>query len=624
MLRSLLLVGFAALAGAALAATDAEDGRLLDELIGTRVSAAGAPGAAAVLVRRDGRVTLRAYGFTDLAAQRVVDAENTVFRVGSLTKTFTAIAVLQLVDEGKISLEADANLYLKGVQIPGPPVRVIDLLTHRGGFDGDLTYVGLNDRLAAAQSSDERLQRDLLRVRPAGLLPSYDNLAWGLLGHIVESVDGLPYAQAIKRRIFEPLRMNHSVVGLPADLAPVATAYEVGSDGKPQARPQIFLRRGWQGAGDISTTAGDMGRFIKTMLAEGEYPGGHLLRADAFRRQVVTSGFGFHPGLRSIGLGVYALGRTGGGGFGHGGTIRGFNASMVVLPKEGLALFAVMNLNNPAPEMSLSGLIGYVAHPPGQTLLEPTDFMTIELPHLMEQRFQPIAASVPAMVADARDWSGRYTGLRVESYAALLPRLAVTLLLKPKTVRRQADGTLFVDATGPYRSIGSGLYSLDGPAGPLTKTIAFADIGSDVLMGPHTLQANRRLAWYERPVLTAGGLLLAPLLLLLAALAHRRKSRSGTDSALIWSALFLLAGIFAEISVEQHLYRVGNLGWIVSAWRLGMAIALLVLLAAAGLGLRRAFVAAAQRIAIVYALVMALLTAWICLAVAYWNLLGRI
>ena len=616
----------------AIAAPDAQDSLLLDELIGKYVSPSGAPGAAAVLVHRDGRMTLRGYGMADLAMSRAVNPDSTVFRIGSISKTFTAIAVLQMVDEGKVVLEDDANRYLKGVQIPksGPPVRVLDLLTHRAGFDGDLTFVGLNDRLAAAQSTDLRLQRDIFRVRPAGTIPSYDNMAWGLLGHIVESVDAMPYAQAIAKRIFTPLGMKNSMVGLPADLAKVAVPYEIASDGKPQATPQIYLRRGWQGAGDLSTTAADMAHFLQAMLAEGAYPGGRLLKAETFRRQVETSQFSFHPGVRGTGLGVYGLGQLRDGGFGHGGTIRGFNASLVVLPKQDVALFAVMNLNSPAPEMSLTGLADYLAHPPGRSSLDATDYMTIELPYLLEQRLQPdvqAAATPRPTTKDDFDWSGRYSGLRMESYEALLPRLAVALLLEPKIVRIHADGSLFVNATGPYRHTAPGLYSLDKPSGPLTSTIGFAQAGAVVLMGPHTLQASRRLSWYERAAFTVGGLLLAPILLLCLVLLHWRKSdprQSQVERLQTCSVLAFLTGIGAELSIASRWHRIEALDWIVSSWRIGIGIALLVMMANTALLLKRAFASSAQmgqqsqQRRHIYAGAMLLLVLWTWFAAIYW------
>lgn len=636
-MRPALIAGLAVLAwlgvAPAGAAPDEQDSRLLDELIGKYVSAEAAPGAAAALVRRDGSVTLRGYGMADLAKKREVDPASTVFRIGSITKTFTAIAILQLLDEGKIVLEEDANRYLKGIQIPtgDGPVRVIDLLTHRAGFDGNITYVGLDDRVAAAQSSDQRLQRDIFRLRPAGQLPSYDNLAWGLLGHIVESIDGVPYAQAITRRIFAPLGMKNSMVSLPLDESKIAVPYEIGADGKPHSKPAIFLRRGWQGAGDISTTAADMVLFLQAMLNESAYPGGRLLKAETFRRQIDTSGFGFHPAVPSIGLGVYALKD----GFGHGGTIRGFNASLVVMPSLGWAVFAVMNLNNPAPEMSLRGLINYISDPPGRGAFDPTDYLTTEFPFELDKRMQPASARVPAVLPSQGiepDWSGRYVGLRPESYEELLPRLAVAVLLKPKLVRREPDGSLHIGSNGPYRRIGNGLYGLDKDGAGVTSTVGFAAYGGEVLMGSHTLQASRRLAWYETPVLTAGGLLLAPLLLFSLALIHRFRAPAGqrsVDGIIALSALALLAGVLADISLAARLHRLEDLGWVVTLWRVGMGAALLAMLASAALVLRRVFapdlLPASQELRPggIYASAILVLAAWTTFAASYWHLLGR-
>lgn len=632
MFRRLFIIGAACLSclGAAGAADRESDGRLLDELVGRQVSPQAAPGAAAVLVRRDGSVELRGYGMADLATQTPVDAASTVFRVGSITKTFTALAILQLVDEGKVDLQADANRYLKGVQIPAgaAPVRVLDLLTHRSGFDGELSFVGLDDAQAAAQSSDARLQRDIHRLRPAGELAVYDNLAWGLLGHIVESVDGMSYAKAIERRIFLPLGMQHSQVGLPANST--AQAYEVGPDGQAQLKPQIHLRRGWQGAGDISTTAADMARFLSAMLAEGQYPGGRLLTAPMFKRFSDSSQFRLNPGLAGTGLGVYALGRFDGGAFGHGGTIRGFNALFMVLPQQGLAFFAVMNLNKAAPELTLSGLLDYVAHPPGDGPLDPTDYMIIDLPELLAQRFQASAAAAATAPTTRADWSGRYAGLRMQSFEGLLPRVAATLFLPSRKVSQQADGSLQIGAQGPYRLIGTDLYALDKPLGPLFDRIGFANAAGHAVMAPHTLQASRRLAWYERPVLTAGGLLLAPLLLLIAALLHWAFSSCGNaryDGWLALAAFALLAGLLAEVSWAGLLSRETDQGWLVTLWRCAINAALLAMAAVAVRGLRHAWLnsseAFAPRPGRIHAGAMAALASWILLAAAYWQLIGR-
>ncbi len=630
-------LGLALLAcSAAQGAPEDADTRLLDELIGAQVAPGKVPGAAAVLVRRDGHVSLRAWGSARLDGAVPVVAEDTVFRVGSITKAFTAVAVLQLVDEGKVDLQADANRYLKGVQIPAgaTPVRVLDLLTHRSGFDGELTHVGLDDAAAAAQSPDQRLQRDIRRLRPAGELAVYDNMAWGLLGHLVESVDGVPYAQAIARRIFQPLGMHHSQIGLPASGA-VASAYEVGSNGAPQWRPQIHLRRGWQGAGDASTTAADMARWLQMLLAGGQGPAGPLLKPETFKRLTDTTQFSLHPGVPGTGLGVYGLGRAGSGAFGHGGTIRGFNAIFMVMPAQDVAVFAVMNLNKAAPEMSARGLVDYLANPPGPSAIDPTDYLIIDLPELLAGRLQPAeaAAVAAADTTDATDWSGRYAGLRAQSYEGLLPRLAAAVFIPARSVSRQPDGTLQVGPRGPYRVAGKGLVRLDKPAGPLLTQLGFAQVGGRSVMGPHTLQPSGRLAWYEHTAATVPALLLTPLLLLLLPLLHLARWRQAWrfDLAVAALAAVVVLALGLELVLASEVQREWGQGWVASVWRAMLNVALWGLFALTARALWRAWrpgsaAATAQTAGVgrTHATVLAVLAAALLLAAAYWQVLGRL
>ena len=629
ILGSLLLCGATSVA----AEQQASDEQLLDQWVGSHISAETVPGASAAIVHGDGKVVLRGYGKADLQRNVSVDPERTIFRVGSISKTFTAIAILQLVDEGKIKLEEDANRYLKGIKIPsGPaPVRIVDLLTHRSGFDTELSYVGLDDPVAAMQSSDSRMQRDLYRLRPPGVVTVYDNTAWGVLGQLIESVDGVPYATALRNRIFSPLGMHRTQVGLPAGLDGVAVAYEVGPDGKPAIRPHTYLRRGWQGAGDISSTAGDMARFLSALLKHGETAQGRLLRKETFDRFVDTGQFRVHPQLPGIGLGVYSLGTLDGGAFGHAGTIRGFNAVFMVLPAQDLAVFAVMNLNKAVPELSLNGILSYLAQPPGQVPLDPTDYMLIDLPDIVSQQFQTAPVNRPVDAVPSEEWSGRYAGMRMESFEALLPRLAIALLTSPQVVMHNPDGSMQIGARGPYRTVGPDVFKLDQHAGPLFTRIGFAKVGDLAVMGPHTLQVGRRLSWYERPVLTAGGLILAPLLLLVLSAVRWAFVRGGTlrhDGVVLLSSATLLLGLYFEIAWASVLIRLQGLEAVPLLWRLAIHLALALLVWRAAAALLKAYRSAENSeagcaIGKVHASGLALLVAWLVLATIYWHVFAR-
>jgi CubicO group peptidase (beta-lactamase class C family) len=608
----------------------ASDSAWLDKVIGAKVVAGGPPGAAAVVVRIDGTQTLRAWGQPAPGATAGVDAERTVFRIGSITKTFTAVAVLQLVDEGRIALDDDVNRHIKGVQVAphGTPVRVRDLLGHSAGLDGDITFAGVGDARAAAQSTDDQLQRDIHALRAPGRVPSYDNMAYGLLGQLVSSLDGVPYAQAIERRILRPLGMAHTQVGLPADAVHTASAFEVAPDGRPAPRPQIYLRRGWQGAGDMSSTAGDMARYLGMWLAQGRYDGGQLLKPETFRLLTDTQAPSLVRGLPGVGLGVYELGRIGGGAFGHGGTIRGFNALFMVMPREGVALFTVMNLNRPAPEMTLGRLVQYLSAPPGPGPIDPTSFMLFDLPLLAEQQWQASGAATspaePAAEAATR-WAGDYADLRFQTQEALLPRLAAALLLPPVQVRPAAQGRLTIDGQGPYLHRGTGLYALASGGGTLDRIAGFVEVDGQAYAGPHHLLLSRRLATWEQPWFTGGGLFAAPVLLLLLALLRRpitgrgASGAAGMDGLALIAVMVMLAALLAELSWATELKRVYDLGSVVLLWRLAWHAALL------GLAWRllRGWRQAAGRRAMVHAALGTVAWGWLVFAAGYWHVLGR-
>jgi CubicO group peptidase (beta-lactamase class C family) len=612
------------------------DAQWLDSVIGERVGNGGPPGASAVIVRSDGTMILKAWGKAGMNDAKAIDAEKTVFRIGSITKTFTAIAVLQLVEEKKISLDDDVNVHLRGIKVSAKksPTKVRDLLGHRGGFDGDISTVGKNSAEEAKNASNDRLQRDIRQVRTPGKVSVYDNMAYGLLGHLVESVDGRPYAQSIEQRVLKPLGMSHTQVGLPASAENTAQAFEVGVDGKPQQKPQIYLRHGWQGAGEMSSTAADMGQFLLCMLNEGQHANGRLLSEEMFRAFTDTTNFTLTEGLPGVGLGLYALGGQFEKSYGHGGTIRGFNAVYMVMPRQKMAMFAVMNLNRPIPEMTIPGLADYISNPPGPGPINPTDFMLFELPYLAEQQFQMKTSQASNLTWDAlthskpassaKRWTGHYAYMRAEDNEALLPRIATALLLGPSEVSVNENGLMMVDGEGPYKEVKSNLFSLDGSAGPLTRTVGFSEVDGLTVMGPHTLLPNRRLAGYEVPLLTVGGLLLAPIGILLIALVRRHVTASAwptVDWRAVGAGFAFLAFLMIELAGAPTFQREFDLGWVVSLWRFILHIAVFGLVwncfsawRSHALTLRTSF----------YALVQTMFTVWIVLAAGYWHVLGTL
>src|SRR4029434_7469530 len=179
---------------------------------------------AVVSVVKDGQVLFqKGYGYADVEEKKPVLPDQTLFRSGSISKLFTATAVMQLVEQGKLDLDRDVNDYL---DFPIPktypePVTLRRLLTHTAGFEETLK------NLFVARESDMKALRTYLvnqmpaRIYPPGKVPSYSNYGFSVAGYIVERVSGEKFERYVDNHILKPLRMDSSTFDqpLPAPLA---------------------------------------------------------------------------------------------------------------------------------------------------------------------------------------------------------------------------------------------------------------------------------------------------------------------------------------------------------------------------------------------------------------------
>jgi CubicO group peptidase (beta-lactamase class C family) len=215
---------------------------VVDPLIRADIAATGIPGAAFVFVS-DGRIVYQqGYGVSDVASRTAVDPETTVWPIASITKVITAIAALQLVDQGRVDLDADLNRYLKRVRVPAqgyPPLTLRHLLTHTAALD-ELPGRQFDGRTAPDLGAF--LDGRLLRYRAPGLLTACSTYGMALAGVLVEDVSGQRYADYVMQRVLRPAGMRHArVMATLGDEKGVATPYDV-EDGKAQAIPYEWLR----------------------------------------------------------------------------------------------------------------------------------------------------------------------------------------------------------------------------------------------------------------------------------------------------------------------------------------------------------------------------------------------
>ncbi|WP_380872089.1 FmtA-like protein [Sphingomonas sp. DBB INV C78] len=303
----------------------------------------GKVAGAVVSVVKDGQILLvKGYGYADMARKTPMDGQRTLVRPGSVAKLFTWTAVMQLVEQGKIDLNADVNRYLD-FKVPEPfgrPITINDLMTHRAGFEEGLKDVLVTDPKQMQSLGDALKQHQRPVLYRPGTVPAYSNYGTALAGYIVQRVSGEPLADYVARHILAPVGMNHStfVQPLPSSLAPhMSKGYYSAAN-----TPHAFELLSQSPAGALSATAEDMARFLLAHLQDGRVGAGQILRPETVRLMhspsvVLPAGFdtmahGFFLGQRN--------GRTV---LEHGGDSVLFHSDLQIIPQERVGVFISFN-----------------------------------------------------------------------------------------------------------------------------------------------------------------------------------------------------------------------------------------------------------------------------------------
>lgn len=268
---------------------------------------------ATVSVVKDGEIVYqKGFGLADIENNIPVDADTTLFRIGSTSKLIIWTAVMQLVEAGKLDLNADVNTYLD-FKIPPQldkslkktatgPITMTHLMTHTPGFED---YPDMLFRLSADQllPLDEYIKSYLpARVFPAGEVAAYSNYGTALAGYIVERVSGLPFSEYVETNIFTPLNMKNSTYRQPPALgssACVAKPYRFINGSYAEGGFEYLLP---EPAGSMSATASDMANFMIAHLSGGSYNGRRILKEETLQ-EMHTQHFTHDPALGGMTLG---------------------------------------------------------------------------------------------------------------------------------------------------------------------------------------------------------------------------------------------------------------------------------------------------------------------------------
>jgi D-alanyl-D-alanine carboxypeptidase len=294
----------------------------------------------AVLVERNGTVLLNAgYGLADLATGAPAQA-TTRFRIGSLTKAFTAMAILQLVDAGRLTLTDRLCQFVAGCPPAWHAITLAELLTHTSGIPDYTSLPGY-----AARSGEHLTPNQLIALvarRPLMFTPgsrwSYSNTGYYLLGLVIERVSGISYAQFLTRHIFAPLQMHHTGYDVNHPAPPAhAVGYVNGS------RPARYIDMSVPfAAGALYSTTSDLARW-DTALLTGRPA---LLRRSTLQQMfspAASISLG-HPDAGAYGYGWFIDLR--GAEYDHDGLINGFATYNSIFPRRRIAIIVLSNLQS--------------------------------------------------------------------------------------------------------------------------------------------------------------------------------------------------------------------------------------------------------------------------------------
>ena len=465
---------------------------------------------ATVSVVHDGGIELaKGYGYADVEAGREVNAEETLFRIGSVSKLLGWTAVMQGVERAAFDLDVDVNEYLEALTIPDTypePITLSHLATHTPGFEERLRGTFVRDEEDLRPLAEALREERPERVRPPGELASYSNYGSALAGQVVAEGAETSFEAYVEGEVLGPLGMDRTTFDqpVPEGMEPdLSRGYRYAGG---EFREGGFEYVGIPPAGSASATATDMARFMLAHLQGGALDGGRVLEPESVERMHERR-FGHDDRINGVAFGFYERNRGDLRVLAHGGDTELFHSELLLLPELDLGLF--VSYNSPggvaAREEFVAAFLDRFEGP------EPTP--------------EPDGRPAHAEVIE-----GSYRGIRMA--ATSYEKLAGAASVAELSV--ESDGTLVVSAIGEewrFAEVDDLLFrEIDGD-----DAIAFREEDGEIthaFLGSVPVIAFERLEWYERPLLQ-GALAALTLLVLLSAVVGwplamvRRRYRDG-------------------------------------------------------------------------------------------------
>ena len=349
--------------------TDARLTNEFDRLLSAQFKSDG-PGAA-VLVARNGQIIYKkGIGIADLELN-VAMQPDMIFRIGSITKQFTAVAILQLAEKGKLSVDDDITKYVTGFPTHGQTITIRHLLTHTSGIKSYTSMRTWDPMVRRKDMTPEELI-NFFRDEPMDFLPGtrflYNNSGYILLGYIIEKVTGISYANYIEENIFKPAGMKNSKYDNHSTIIPNrAKGYQQGRDAVINA--DFLSMTQPYAAGSLLSTVEDLYKWNKALHSYS------LIKKESLDQAFKS--YKFEDGKETgYGFGWQLGNIQGSPAIEHGGGINGFLTYSIYLPEADIFVAIFSNCNCNAPEIVTSKIAAVALgkpFPEKETAIEPAN-----------------------------------------------------------------------------------------------------------------------------------------------------------------------------------------------------------------------------------------------------------
>lgn len=532
MVRKFKLILFLVAGFCLSAETDGQDAENIISSIDSIAREHEIPSVAFAVVNNDSVIVAGAVGYANLEAGILATAR-TVYRIGSVTKTFISLGILRLVYEGKLDLDDPLAEVVPEVPVVNPwedshPVLLRHLLEHTSGFrDLYLSDFLISEGTPLPAMKDAVMRQPdywVCRWQP-GTRNAYSNPGYSLLGYIIEKYSGKSYDEYLTEILLEPLGMHDSDF-LGRDHSRLALSYDASQD------PQTPLPIMDHPAGYLHTTPEDMAKFIRFMLLSGQVDDFCFLPEDLFREMETPSSIiGAGNDMIGYGLGVFATAAKGHIGSGHDGGIDEYLSSYVCFRDQGVAYyFTITRMDGPAS----SKIAEYFR----------------EL--LLDERI-PVSDNILQYTEDIEGW------YKFGSYRLSLVKILhdlfdpVRLEVTDDTLRMKG----FTGETSNLISLGGGYYRTEGSPRP---THFIGEYDNKVVISSSFGESG---GYFEktgafRAIWKTWGFVISHLVFILIAVIYfvnylvvRIKKREINASPMIWPALGLLSFVLMLLSFSR-------------------------------------------------------------------------